>query len=184
MKALRASTASLRSRPKTKLSAVLVAEELYLDFQSAAFTAQCLSTLQLVKNAASICNVDGCWCRSQARVGSLNASSLAHAVASIDDGDLANVVFVAQLSKFPEYKPFIQELKLERYTDSGLLVEFHGSSYCRAYHCYLCADTIVGKAHSTQGVSFCAQCWSDSHSRSQSALDCHVKHWHYQPAGC
>ena len=36
VKALRDSTASLRSRPKTKLSAVLVAEERY--FQFAAFT--------------------------------------------------------------------------------------------------------------------------------------------------
>ena len=102
---------------------------------------------------------------------------------------------------------------LERYTDSGLLIEFCSSSYCRADRCHLCADTIIGKVRSTQGVSFCHQCWSDSHSRSQLALDCHVKQqaqwsdhdtssnssfedlngsrastrlaaWHYRPTGC
>ena len=102
VKALRASTASLRSRPKTTLAAVLVAEELY--FQSAAFAAQCLSTVQLAKNAANICSVSGCWCHSQAKVGSLNACSLDHALASIDDSDLASAVSVAHLSKFPEYQ--------------------------------------------------------------------------------
>ena len=55
VKALRASTVSLRKRPKTTLSAVLVAEELY--FQSAAFAAQCLSTVQLAKSAANICSM-------------------------------------------------------------------------------------------------------------------------------
>ena len=105
VKALRASTTSQQSSPKTTLSDALVAEELYL--QSAAFTSQCLSTMQLAKNATNICSVGGCWCRSQARVGSLNACRLDHALASIDDGDLANAVSVAHLSMFPEYKPFI-----------------------------------------------------------------------------
>ena len=111
--------------------------------------------MQLAKNAANICSVNGCWCRSQAKIGSLRACSLDHALASIDDGDLTNAVSVAHLPKFTKYKPFIQELKLERYTDSDLLVELHSASYCRAGRCYLCVDTIVGKAHSTQGVSFC-----------------------------
>ena len=120
---------------------------------------------------------------------------------------------MAHPSKFPEYKPFIKGLMVERYTDSGLLIEFRSSSYRRADSCYLCADTIIGKAHSTQGVSFYHQCRSDSHSRSQLALDCHVKQqaqwsdhdtnsnssfedlngsrastrlaaWHYRPTGC
>ena len=120
VKALRASTASLRSRPKTTLSTVLVAEELYS--QSAAFAEQCLSTVQLAKKAAKLCSVNGCWCHSQASVGSLNACSLDHALASIDDSDLASAVSVAHLSKFPDFKPFIQELKLKRYTSSGLLM--------------------------------------------------------------
>jgi hypothetical protein len=92
-------------------------------------------------------------------------------------------------------------------------MEFRSSSYCRADSCYSCASTIVGKAHSTQGVSLCHQCWSNSHSRSQLALDYHVKQqaqwsdhdtssnssfedlngslastklaaWHYRPTGC
>ena len=211
VKALRASTASLRRRPKTTLSAVLVAEELY--FQSAAFTAQCLSTVQLAKNAAGICSMSGCWCKSLAKVGGLNACSLEHALASIGDSDLASAVSVAHLSKFSEFKPFIRELSLTRYTADGLLMEFRSSSYCRADSCYLCADVIVGKALSTQGVSFCRQCWDGSHARSQLALDHHVKHqaqwpdqdtssnssfedlddplastklaaWHYRPTGC
>ena len=120
VKAFRASTTSLRRSPKTTLSAVLVAEELY--FQSAAFTAQCLSTVQLAKSAANICSMSGCWCQSLAKVGSLNACSLEHALTSIGDSDLANVVSVAHLSKFPEFKPFIQELNLGRCTTSGLLI--------------------------------------------------------------
>ena len=124
IKALRASTASLRIRPKTALSAVLVAEE--LNFQSAAFAAQCLSTIQLAKDAVNFCSVSDCWCHSQAKVGSLNACNLDHALASIDDSDLASAVSVT------EYKPFIQGLKLERYTDNCLLMEFRSSSYCRA----------------------------------------------------
>ena len=211
VKALRASTASLRTRPKTTLAAVLVAEELY--FQSAAFAAQCLTTVRLAKKAANICSVSGCWCHSKAKVGNLNACSLDHALTAIDCSDLASDVSVTHLSKFSEYKAFIQTLKLERYTNSGLLMEFRSSSYCRADSCYSCASTIVGKAHSTQGVSLCHQCWSNSRSRSQLALDYHVKQqaqwsdhdtssnssfedlngslastklaaWHYRPTGC
>ena len=181
--------------------------------QSAAFAKQCTGTVRLAKKATDICSVNGCWCRSQAQVGSLNACSLDHALTSIDDSGLADAVSVKHLSKFPEFKPFIQQLKLERYTCRGLLLEFRSSSYCRADRCYPCADIIVGKAHPTQKVSFCQQCWNDSHSRSQLALDCHIKHqsqwedhdtssnssfedlddslastrlaaWHYRPTGC
>ena len=132
--------------------------------------------MHLAKKAANIFSVGGCWCRSQSSVGSLKTCTLDHALASIDDSDLASVVSLAHLSKLPEFKPFIQELKLERYASNGLLMEFRSSSYCRAGRCYLCADIIIGKAHSTHTISFCNQYWNDSHSRSHLALDCHVKH--------
>ena len=170
---LRRSAESLRRKPKTSLSAVLVAEELYM--QSAAFKKECDNTVQLAKKAAHICSIDGCWCASQTEAGFLNACSLDHALALLDVSDLTDSISVYQLSTFPEFKEFIQHLKLERYDDNGLLPEYCSSSYHRADQCYLCSHSIAGKGHSVQKVSFCQQCWDESHSRSQLALDHHVK---------
>ena len=82
--------------------------------QSTAFAKECNNTVQLAKRAAHICSIDGCWCASQVEVGSFNACSLDHALASLDATDLADTVSVKHLSMFTEFKDFIQRQKLER----------------------------------------------------------------------